>query len=86
LLDALALRFTEGYSAAAPALTRALELFLTLDVSSDEARHWLWLAGRRTGQVIAMELRDFESWHALAAPSSCPRRAVCRLARPTGAP
>jgi hypothetical protein len=30
LLDALALRLTEGYAAAAPTLTRALELFLAL--------------------------------------------------------
>ena len=35
LLDALALRFTEGYAAAAPALTRALGLLVTLDASTD---------------------------------------------------
>ncbi len=67
LLDAVALRLTEGYAATAPALKRALEMVLALDVSSGEADRWLWLAGGRIGQIIAMELWDFESWHALAA-------------------
>ena len=38
LLDALALRLTEGYAAAAPTLTRALELLLALDVSRRRSR------------------------------------------------
>jgi DNA-binding CsgD family transcriptional regulator len=67
LLDGLALRFTEGYAAAAPALTRALELLVSLDAGVSEARRWLWSAGGRAGAIIAMELWDFESWHALAA-------------------
>ena len=66
LLDAVALRLTEGYAAAAPALNRALKMVLALDVSSGEAGYWLWLAGGRISQIIAMELWDFESWHALA--------------------
>jgi hypothetical protein len=67
LLDALALRFTRGYAAAVPALTRALELFLALDSSPGEARRWLWLIGiRSTSGLTAIELWDFESWHALA--------------------
>ena len=36
LLDALAMRLTEGYAAAAPTLTRALELFLAPSVATDE--------------------------------------------------
>ena len=67
LLDAFALRLTEGYAAAAPALTRALELVLALDVGTERAGRWLWLAGGRISQIIALELWDFESWHALAA-------------------
>ena len=67
VLDALALRLTEGHAAAAPALTRALELLVSLDADAGEARRWLWLAGGRAGGIIAMELWDFESWHALAA-------------------
>jgi DNA-binding CsgD family transcriptional regulator len=70
LLDAVALRFTRGYAAAAPTLARALELLITLDVSVGagvtERRRWLWLAGGRAS-MIAGELWDFESWHALAA-------------------
>ena len=37
LLDAVAMRATDGYAAAAPALTRALDLALTLDVGRDES-------------------------------------------------
>jgi hypothetical protein len=67
VLDALALRFTQGHAAAAPALARALELLLALDGGTGEARRWLWLVGGRVSNIIAMELWDFESWHALAA-------------------
>jgi DNA-binding CsgD family transcriptional regulator len=67
LLDAVALRLTEGYAAASPTLGRALQMVLALNVSSGEADRWLWLAGGRIGQIIAMELWDFESWYALAA-------------------
>jgi DNA-binding CsgD family transcriptional regulator len=68
VLDAVALRFTEGYAVAAPALTRALERLVTLDAHAGEARRWLWLAGGRAGgSLVARELWDFESWHALAA-------------------
>ncbi len=65
LLDALALRLTQGYAAAVPTLARALELLLTMDVSTAEGRRWLWLAGGRAGS-IAIELWDAESWYALA--------------------
>jgi DNA-binding CsgD family transcriptional regulator len=78
LLDAFALRLTEGYAAAAPLLTRALELVLALDVASGEAGRWLWLTGRRAGAIIALELWDYESWHALVARQT-------QVARDTGA-
>jgi DNA-binding CsgD family transcriptional regulator/tetratricopeptide (TPR) repeat protein len=64
LLDALALRVTEGYAAAAAALNRAVELLVSLDAGED--RRWLWLMGARASRIIARELWDFESWHALA--------------------
>ena len=67
LLDAFALRLTQGYAAAAPALARAIEMVLALDVGTDETGRWLWLAGGRISQIIALELWDAESWHALAA-------------------
>jgi tetratricopeptide (TPR) repeat protein len=79
LLDAFALRLTEGYAAAAPTLTRALELGLAVDVADDEVDRWRWLATGRASAIAALELWDAESSHALAA------RQV-RFARDTGAP
>jgi DNA-binding CsgD family transcriptional regulator len=78
LLDAFALRFTLGHAPAAPALSRALELVLALDVGTAEASRWLLPSGGRISQIVALELWDFESWHALAT------RQV-RLARGAGA-
>ena len=68
LLDAFATRLTQGYAAAAPALTRALEMVLALDVGTElEAGRWQWLTGGRASANVALELWDDESWHALAA-------------------
>ena len=78
LLDGFALRLTEGYAAAAPTLTRALEQILALEVGRDDVSRWLWLSGSRTGAVVAFELWDAESWHALAARQE-------QFARDTGA-
>ena len=79
LLDAFALRLTEGYAAAAPTLARALELVLALDAGPDlEADRGLWLAGASASQMVAQELWDAEPWHALAAR-------VAQFARDTGA-
>jgi DNA-binding CsgD family transcriptional regulator len=79
LLDAFALRLTEGYAPAAPTLTRALELALAVDVADDEVDRWRWLATGRASASTALELWDAESSHTLAA------RQV-RFARDTGAP
>ena len=62
LLDAVALWLAEGHAAAAAALTRALELLVTLDAGAGEARRWLWLASGRASSIIALELWDFDSW------------------------
>jgi DNA-binding CsgD family transcriptional regulator len=67
VLDAFAVRLTEGYAVAAPTLTRALELCLVPPVGTNEVNHWLWLAGSKAGDIIAPELWDAESWHILAA-------------------
>jgi DNA-binding CsgD family transcriptional regulator len=77
LLDAFALRLTEGYAPAAPTLTRALQLVLALNVADDEDGRWLWLAGGRACAMIACELWDAESWHAVAARQA-------QVARDTG--
>jgi DNA-binding CsgD family transcriptional regulator len=66
VLDAFALRFTASYAVAAPVLTRALDVLLAPDVAADEEGRWLWLTGGRAGNVVAVELWDAESWHALA--------------------
>jgi hypothetical protein len=77
LLDAFALRLTEGFAVAAPALTRALDLVLALDAAPDlEAGHWLWPAS--AGQMLAQELWNAEGWYVLAAH-------VAQFARDTGA-
>ncbi len=78
LLDAFALRVTEGHAAAAPALTHALKLVLALAVGTGEVGRWLRLAGGRVSQIIALELWDDESWSALAAGQA-------QFARDTGA-
>jgi DNA-binding CsgD family transcriptional regulator len=67
MLDAFALRLTDGYTAAAPRLSRALELLLALNIGTDDADRWLWVVGARASGIIAMEVWDFGSWHALAA-------------------
>src|SRR6266576_1301876 len=58
VLDALAIRLTEGYEAGAPLLTRALELLLAQDMGGDEVGRSLWLAASRSTQAIALELWD----------------------------
>jgi DNA-binding CsgD family transcriptional regulator len=77
LLDAFALRSTDGYAAAAPMLGKALEMLLALKVSKDRP-HSLWLAGGRASVLVAVELWDAEAWHALAARQA-------QLTRETGA-
>ncbi|MBO0834416.1 MAG: LuxR family transcriptional regulator, partial [Actinobacteria bacterium] len=60
LLDALALRFTEGYAAAAPELAQAMELVKCGDVS--ETERWTW----HPGALVSLELWDFGTWQAIA--------------------
>ncbi|TWP48531.1 AAA family ATPase [Lentzea tibetensis] len=76
VLDALAARFTDGYAAAAPIMSRALDAVRTLGV--DHVGQFLWLAGSRASGVIATEVWDFDAGRALAAHQ-------VRLARDTGA-
>ena len=65
--------------AATAALTRALKLVLAINPDIDlEAGRWPWLAGGRASAIVALELWDAESWHALAARPA-------QFARDTGA-
>jgi DNA-binding CsgD family transcriptional regulator len=73
LLDALATRFTEGYSASLPALRAALERFREVEELTERDARWLWLGCR-----LAQDLWDDELWYTLAARG-------LRLARDNGA-
>jgi DNA-binding CsgD family transcriptional regulator len=73
LLDGLATRFTEGYSAGVPPLRKALDAFRDVEGLPARDVRWLWLACR-----LAQDLWDDELWHVLAT------RGV-RVARETGA-
>jgi DNA-binding CsgD family transcriptional regulator len=73
LLDGLATRFTEGYSAGLPPLRSALDAFREVDGSTAGDVRWLWLACR-----LAQDLWDDELWYVLATRG-------LRVARETGA-
>ena len=65
VLDALALRFTEGPTAAAPALIRALEALGAESLGQAEGR-WLWALGNNVSGIIAQELFDADARYAIA--------------------
>ncbi len=73
LLDGLATRFTEGYSAGLPPLRRALGAFRDLEGLTPDDVRWLSLACR-----LAQDLWDDELWDVLATRG-------LRFARETGA-
>jgi DNA-binding CsgD family transcriptional regulator len=73
LLDGLAVRFTDGYLASAPALKRAVAAVLDEELRFEEDMRTPWLAAR-----AAVDLFDDESWHMLMVRAE-------RLARDTGA-
>jgi DNA-binding CsgD family transcriptional regulator len=66
LLDALALRVTEGYEAAAPSLRRALAAVRDHEIGPDEVDSFLWLAGNRVAGIMAIEAWDFDTGRVLA--------------------
>jgi DNA-binding CsgD family transcriptional regulator/tetratricopeptide (TPR) repeat protein len=66
VLDALAVRLTEGYEASAPALEQALETVLALKAPAQDLGRWLWLTGMRATGLIALELWDADACHQLA--------------------
>jgi DNA-binding CsgD family transcriptional regulator len=73
LLDALAVRYTEGFSAAAPMLKKAIEAFRRPGLSGDEGLRWLWFAS-----AASVDLCDDGSADALTSR-------FVRLARDSGA-
>jgi DNA-binding CsgD family transcriptional regulator len=66
LLDAFAIRLTDGYAAAAPILARALELLLA-DVSNEDVGRRLSASSSRDSNIVALEMWDDEALHLLAA-------------------
>jgi DNA-binding CsgD family transcriptional regulator len=67
LLDAFVIRLTEGYAAAAPALARALDLLVAMDVSTDDVGRRLSLSSSRNGNIVTLELWDDDALHRMAA-------------------
>jgi DNA-binding CsgD family transcriptional regulator len=67
LLDAFAIRLTDGYAAAAPTFARALELLLAMDVSNEDVARWLSVSTTRNANIVALEMWDDEALHLLAA-------------------
>ena len=55
LLDAFAIRLTDGYAAAAPTLARALELLLAIDLSDEDMPEVEEFAGRLFGAALAVQ-------------------------------
>ena len=74
LLDAFAIRLTEGYAAAAPTLAQALELLRATEISDGDVS----LSNGRNSNIVALEMWDDEALYLLAA------RQV-QVARETGA-
>jgi DNA-binding CsgD family transcriptional regulator len=72
LLDGLATRFIEGYSASLPPLQRALDEFRGVEQLTGRDVRWLWLGCR-----LAQDLWDDELWYELATRG-------LRVARETG--
>jgi DNA-binding CsgD family transcriptional regulator len=61
LLDGLALMITDGHTAGASSLRRALDAFRREDIAASGGFRWLWLA-----EEAAIELWDHDAWHELA--------------------
>ena len=78
LVDGLAVRFTDGYAASAPALKRALSALREEGERKGVSVRWPWFARR-----VAAELFADDTWHYLATRSV---RAGTRERRPRGAP
>jgi DNA-binding CsgD family transcriptional regulator len=57
-LDALALRVTQGFSAAAPSLVRALDVLRRQDLEAEG--RWMWLTTSNVVGTIALELFESE--------------------------
>jgi DNA-binding CsgD family transcriptional regulator len=75
LVEGLAVRFTDGYAAAAPVLERALAAIRDEGEGTGVSVRWPWFARRVAGEMFADE-----TWHALAGRSVEVARAAGALA------
>ena len=66
VLDAFVIRLTEGYTAAAPVLTRSLALLLANNAGDEDAGGRHSLSSSRDGNIVALEVWDDEALHRLA--------------------
>ncbi|MFT7870050.1 MULTISPECIES: helix-turn-helix transcriptional regulator, partial [Amycolatopsis] len=78
VLDALATRLTDGYAAAAPLMTKAVDAVRALGTGGENVGRVLWLLGNRAGGTLATEVLDYAAGRALAERQA-------GLARETGA-
>ena len=69
LLDGLAIRFTEPYAAALPALRRALHALAGRDGRPDDSPRLLWFTCPVTPEPLALDLWDDQTWHKIATRS-----------------
>ncbi|WP_202868381.1 ATP-binding protein [Kribbella sindirgiensis] len=67
LLQALALRFTHGYAAAATQLVKAVDQARQSGSEAEDVRGWLWLAGNRASGIVAIDVWDLDAALELAA-------------------
>jgi DNA-binding CsgD family transcriptional regulator len=66
LLDAFAIRLTEGYQAAAPTFRQALELLLAPEPDDADRGSLPYRFAPRASALVAQELWDEGAWHLLA--------------------
>jgi DNA-binding CsgD family transcriptional regulator len=79
LLDAFAVRYTDGYAPAAPLFNRAIEMLLAADVDAAQLDSWLPITRSKMSATLAAEVWDAHSWYALALRET-------QFARTAGAP
>ncbi|WP_406054563.1 ATP-binding protein [Kribbella sp. NBC_00889] len=82
LLDGLAVRFTDGYTAAVPLLTEALAAFRDAELTADSL-HWFWLAHITAGNLWNEQTLDnqrhLELARALGAMATLPLALSVRI-------
>ena len=66
LLDGLAMRFTEPYAAALPALRQALHALAGRDGRPDDSPRLLWFTCPVAPEPLALDLWDDQTWHEIA--------------------